>query len=201
MQRSGIPNMQASYPADFGCTFAPQLHRCFPDMKFFVRFTWFISLLGFLYNLFTTYGNVQQVLLLHVGETSFALSRGQYFFFFLAFFCITNLALILLGASFRQIPDHWLPVPRRSWWTNSKSRRSAANMVLANWTWAMASTFNYFMMYWMLVVENEFHFEGGSLSSIEWFYLPGYAMAASLLLPPLRLFIRNPNLLAREERE
>jgi hypothetical protein len=171
------------------------------EMKFFVRFSWFISLLGFLYNLFTTYGNVQQVLLLHIGETSFALTRGQYFFFFLGFFCVLNLALVLLGNSFRQIPGNWLPVPNRNWWASEKSRRSAANQILSNWTWAIAATMNYFMMYWMLVVENEFHFEGGSLSSISWFYLPGYAMAASLILPFLRFFVRNPNMLAREERD
>jgi hypothetical protein len=170
-------------------------------MKFFVRFCWFISLLGFLYNLFTTYGNVQQVLLLHIGETSFALSRGQYFFFFLAFFCILNIALMLLGLSFRQIPGKWLFIPRREWWASDKEKRRAANLVLANWTWATAATLNYFMMYWMLVVENEFHFEGGSLSGIEWFYLPGYAMAGSLILPWLRFFILKINLLARVERE
>lgn len=170
-------------------------------MKFFVRFTWFISLLGFLYNLFTTYGNVQQVLLLHIGETSFALSRGQYFFFFLGFFCVLNIALIVLGISFRQIPDKWLPVPGHSWWTSDREKRFAADRILDGWCWATAATANYFMMYWMLVVENEFHFEGGSLSGIEWFYLPGYAMAASLILPWLRFLVRNPNLLARQERE
>ena len=170
-------------------------------MKFFVRFSWFISLLGFLYNLFTTYGNVQQVLLLHIGETSFALSRGQYFFFFLAFFCVLNVSLIVLGISFRQLPGKWLPVPARAWWTSNSENRKAANRILEGWSWATAATANYFMMYWMLVVENEFHFEGGSLSGIEWFYLPGYGMAASLLLPWMRFFLRNPNLLARQERD
>jgi hypothetical protein len=170
-------------------------------MKFFVRFSWFISLLGFLYNLFTTYGNVQQVLLLHIGETSFALSRGQYFFFFLGFFCVLNISLIVLGISFRQLPGKWLPIAAQAWWTSSPENRKAANRILEGWSWATAATANYFMMYWMLVVENEFHFEGGSLSSIEWFYLPGYGMALSLLLPWLRFFFRNPNLLARQERD
>lgn len=157
--------------------------------------------MGFLYNLFTTYGNIQQVLLLHIGETSFALSRGQYFFFFLGFFCVLNIALIILGNSFPMLPGKWLPVPFSAWWTDNKMRRNAANGILSGWVWATAATANYLMMYWMLVVENEFHFEGGGLSSVHWFQLPGYGMAASLILPFLRFFIRNPNLLARQERD
>jgi hypothetical protein len=170
-------------------------------MKFLIRFLWLVSLLGFLFNLFTTYGNVQQVLILHIGETGFALSRGQYFFFFLTFFSVLNIALILLASSFRQIPSKWLAVPRHSWWTGNPERRIAANQILAGWAWATAATANYFMMYWMLVVENEFHFEGESISSAKWFQLPGYVLAFSLLLPWLRFFIRNPDLLARNERE
>jgi len=170
-------------------------------MKFIIRFCWLISLLGFLFNLFTTYGNIQQVLLLHIGETNFALSRGQYFFFFLGFFCVLNIALILFGNSLRLLPGKWLPIPFAAWWTETKAKRSAANGILSGWAWATACTANYFMMYWMLVVENEFHFEGGGMSSIQWFYLPGYGMAVSLLLPWLRLFVRNPNLLAQKERD
>lgn len=170
-------------------------------MKFFIRFWWMISLLGFLYNLFTTYGNVQQVLLLHIGETSFALSRGQYFFFFLIFFVVLNLALIMLGQAFSGIPSKWLPIPSAGWWSAEISRRQAANLIFSGWTMAMACTANYFMMYWMLVVENEFHFEGGSLSSARWFQIPGYGMLLSLILPWCRYFIRKENLLARKERE
>jgi hypothetical protein len=56
-------------------------------------------------------------------------------------------------------------------------------------------------MYWMLVVENDFHFEGSTISSVTWFYKPGYLMLASLLLPWLRFFLRNVDLLAQSERE
>jgi ABC-type Fe3+ transport system permease subunit len=170
-------------------------------MRYLVRFCWSVSLLGFLFNLFTTYGNVQQILLLHIGETSFALSRGQYFFFFLSFFCVLNISLLLLGNSFSRLPGKWLPVPFAGYWASDKEKRSAANGFIVGWSWAAAATANYFMMYWMLVVENEFHFEGGTLSSIEWFYVPGCIMAISLIFPWLRFFIRNPNLLARQERD
>jgi hypothetical protein len=76
-----------------------------------------------------------------------------------------------------------------------------ANRILSNWTWIIAATANYFMMYWMLVVENDFHFEGSTISSVTWFYKPGYIMLASLLLPWLRFILRNVDLLAQSERE
>ena len=170
-------------------------------MKFFVRFLWLFSLLGFLFNLFTTYGNIQQVLIINIGIADFALSRSQYFFFFLVFFIVLNLALVILGQSCRRIPGPWLAIPFSAWWTASPQRRGAANQILDGWAWAIAATANYFMMYWMLVLENEFHFEGGSISSAKWFQIPGYIMFISLFLPLFRFFIRNTNLLARQERD
>jgi len=170
-------------------------------MKFFVRFAWLISLLGFLYNLFTTYGNVQQILLLKFGEVGFALSRAQYFFFFLGFFCVLNILLFILGKMVPGIPAKFLFVPFSGWWTANRERRGMANRILSNWTWIIAATANYFMMYWMLVVEIDFHFEGSTISSVTWFYKPGYIMLASLLLPWLRFFLRNVDLLAQSERE
>jgi hypothetical protein len=171
-------------------------------MLFLVRFFWTISLLGFLYVLFTTYGEIQQVLLLKFGETNFALSRGQYFFFFLTFFCTLNVAILLLGFTLKKIPLKKLfIIPFSDWWAESKERRTAAMGVMTAWTWVIASTSNYFMMYWMLVVENEFHFEGGHLENLGNFLIVGYFFAASLIFPWLRFFIRNPNLLARTERE
>ncbi len=154
-------------------------------MKFFVRFLWLISLLGFLYNLFTTYGNVQQVLVLQIGATGVALSRSQYFFFFLIYFIVLNIALILLGQSFKRIPGRWLPLPFASWWIAVPERRQAANQILDGWAWA----------------KNEFHFEGRSISSAQWFQIPGFFMVISLFLPLVRFFIRNTNLLARQERD
>jgi hypothetical protein len=77
----------------------------------------------------------------------------------------------------------------------------AANHILRAWTLAMACTLNYFVMYWMLLLENEFHFEGNTISAVSWFAQPGYAMALSLVLPFFRFFIPNANLLARKERD
>lgn len=177
----------------------------YPDpifiMRFVVRFAWFISLLGFLFVLFSTYGHVQQVLLLQFGETTFALSRGQYFFFFLAFFLIVNVLLFILGKLMSFIPKSFLFIPNRQFWTLDREHRKATNLILESWTWAISSTANFFMMYWMIVVENNFHFEGSKLPMVHWFYIPGLFMVASLFLPWLRFLIPNLNLLARQERD
>jgi len=170
-------------------------------MKFFVRFSWFISLLGFLYNLFTTYGNVQQVLVIQFGNFGFAVTRGQYFFFFLLFFLVLNVLLFILGKMVPGIPKSWLFVPFSDFWTSSNKNRGMANQILSNWTWVIAATANYFMMYWMLVLEDTYHFEGGSLSAIGWFYKPGILMAILLLMPFIRFMIRTPDMLDQRERE
>jgi len=170
-------------------------------MNFFVRFSWSVSLLGFLFNLYTTYGNIQQVLTMQFGEVQFSLSRGQYFFFFLGFFILLNLLLFVLGKTMANIPKVFLFIPFRGFWTSNRENRRTANQILENWTWAIAATANYFIMYWMLVMENNFHFEGSTLSSINWFYIPGLFMAATLLLPFLRFLVRNPDLLAQQERD
>lgn len=171
------------------------------DMNFFVRFSWFVSLLGFLYNLFTTYGNVQQVLVLQFGTLNFALTRGQYFFFFLVFFLVLNLLLFVLGKLVNSIPKAAFFVPNREFWTANRENRKAANRILGNWTWVIAATANYFMMYWMLVMENNFHFEGSTVSAVDWFYKPGLVMAATLILPVVRFLFLNTDLITQRERE
>jgi hypothetical protein len=57
------------------------------------------------------------------------------------------------------------------------------------------------MIFWMLVIENRYHFEGGSIAATNWFHIPGLIMAGSLVLPFLRFFSKNPNYLARPERD
>jgi hypothetical protein len=170
-------------------------------MRFFVRFCWTISLIGFLYNLFTTYANLKQTVGINFGETLLFIPRGSYFFFFFSFFLALNITLFLLSRSFRSMPKALLLVPFAGYWTQSKEHRRAANQILENWCWAIAATANYFLMYWMLIVETNYHFEGNTVSAVNWFYLPGYLMIASLVLPLFRLMVRNPNMLARVERE
>lgn len=160
-----------------------------------------ITTVAFLYNLFTTYGNLQQLVGIQLGDFSFVVSRGNYFFFFLGFYGVLNLGLIVMASIIHQIPKSLYFVPNAEFWTSSKENRKAADKLLVNWLWAIAVTANYFLMYWMLVVENSYHFEGNVVSAIAWFHLPGLVMAASLVTPLLRLMIKNINLVARQERD
>jgi hypothetical protein len=170
-------------------------------MQFLIRSIWFFSLLGFLYNLYTTYGNIQEVLVLEFASTGFAVTRSQYFFFFVGFFTVLNVLLFVLGKMVSFIPKSFFWVPNASYWTSSSYLRACANNILSNWTWVIAATANYFMIFWMLVIENRYHFEGGSIAATNWFHIPGLIMAGSLVLPFLRFFSKNPNYLARPERD
>lgn len=170
-------------------------------MRFLVRFCWSLTLAGFLYTLFSTYASLKQTIGIHFGELILFMPRGNFFFFFLGFFLILNLTLYLLSRTFRGLPNALFKVPNAEYWLSEKELRKAANQILENWCWAIAATANYFLMYWMLLVEANYHFEDSTITIVNWFYLPGYLMLASLITPVFRLLIRNPNLLARVERE
>jgi len=154
-----------------------------------------------MYNLFTTYGNLKQILGIHLGSLVISLSRGQYFFTFLTFFIFINLAIFFYAELVKRVPKQLLIIPNRSFWTQDVTHRRAVNQMLSNWMWAIASTINYFIIFWMLVVESQYHFEGSTISSIGWFYIPGLVMASSLIFPVFRLMVKNINLLERNERQ
>jgi hypothetical protein len=63
----------------------------------------------------------------------------------------------------------------------------------------VAATVNFFLCYWLVVIKHENHFEGSKLPEVNWFYWPGVLMLCSLLAVPLRLLIKNTNLLARRD--
>jgi len=167
-------------------------------MRIIVRILWSFSFLGFIFNLFTTYGNLQQVVGIQVGAFVLNLSRSQYFFFFLGFFIVINSILYSYSTLVLKAPKQLLIIPNREFWTQDFNHRKMANSILSNWMWAIAATLNYFLMFWMLVVESQFHFEGSTISSISWFYIPGVFMAITLIFPFIRLLIRKVNLVERE---
>jgi len=169
-------------------------------MRIIIRILWFISLLGFLFNLFTTYGNLKEILGVQVGNMVFSFSRTQYFFFFLGLFLLLNVALYLYSILVRTAAKELLLIPNRDFWTMNFENRKAVNSILNSWMWAIASTINYLLIYWMLVVESQNHFEGSTITSTNWFYIPGLVMAASLIAPFIRLMIKKINMLEQSER-
>ncbi len=170
-------------------------------MRIIIRILWFISLLGFLFNLFTTYGNLKEILGVQIGNMVLSFSRSQYFFFFLALFLILNVALYMYSILVKTAAKELLFIPNRTFWTMNFENRKAANGILNAWMWAIASTINYFLMYWMLVVESQNHFEGSTITSINWFYIPGLFFAATLIAPLVRLLIKQTNMLQQSERD
>ena len=169
-------------------------------MRIFIRACWAITVIAFIYNLFNIYVSLQPVVSIRLGEFAFFAQRGQFFFLFLGFFAVLNIAVLALASVVPQIHKSLFFVPAASFWTANKTNRAAANRILVNWLWATGATANYFLIYWMLVVENAHHFEGNAIPSVQWFHLPGLVMAASLLSPIFRLAIKNIDLLDRNER-
>jgi len=144
---------------------------------------------------------MKQILGVQVGSLVLSFSRTQYFFFFLVLFLLLNVTLYMYSFLVRTAAKELLFIPNRAFWTMNFENRKAANGILNSWMWAIAATINYFLMYWMLVVESQNHFEGSTISSINWFYIPGLVMAVLLVFPIFRLMIKQTNMLERNERD
>ncbi len=168
-------------------------------MRLLVRGLWFGSLAGFLFTLFSAYLNVRNLLGIQIDSIVFTTNRDGFFFGFLALFTLINLLFFAYSRVIFTIPNRLLLIPNRQFWTHTKHHRAALNQIFSHASWVVAATVNYFLCYWLLVVKHENHFEGGKLPEVAWFYWPGIVMLISLLTVPLRLLVKNPNLLARRD--
>jgi hypothetical protein len=168
-------------------------------MRIVVRAFWFGSLLGFLFSLFHTYLNVRNLIGIQVDTLRFTFGRDALFFGFLGFFLLINLTLYAYSQIVFKLPKQLLLIPNSDFWTHEKSNRKSLNFILSNSSWVVAATLNFFLCYWLLVVKDENHFEGTRQEAVRWFFWPGILMVFSWIAIPIRLFIKNPNLLARTD--
>lgn len=169
-------------------------------MRFIVRFFWFFSAAGFLFSLFYAYGHVQERIFLPVLDHQLAITRSEFFYGCLAFFIAISCGTAMLGQLIGQIPDSAFFVPNKKFWTSDSIHRKSANHILQNGLWVLGSVVNSFLIFWMMYMVSEFHFEGLHNPNLHYFQWPGLVMAFSLLFPWLRLFVKNTNFLPQRDR-
>lgn len=169
-------------------------------MKYFLRLVWAISATGFLYALFYFYGHISQIVDIELINGHFLLSRNEFFFFFFFIFAIANFLIIWLRQLIPAIPDKLFWIPRRQFWLTDYLHRKSANVILQNNLALLAATVNYFIIFWMMVVGSDNHFEGTRNPNLSFFQWPAIFMVFCVLMPWFRLWVKNPNLLSQRDR-
>jgi len=166
-------------------------------MRFLIVAFWVISVIGYMYNLFTTYGNMTPHISLPLAGSF--VSKDVYFFGFTGIFMAFTYVFYFLNKIIKRLPNQFYMIPNKRFWLASKENEKALVYLLINWNYLFAIVINYFCMYLMLILESENHFEGETSNGIEWFYKPGFVMLGSLILPFFRLLVSKANLTEREE--
>jgi hypothetical protein len=165
-------------------------------MRFFMVALWVLSVFGFLYNLFTTYGNLTP----HITFPLLGgfVSKDAYFFALVGLFMAFTYTFYFLNQTIHTLPRQLYLIPNRKFWLADKSHQKALNYLLINWNYGIAAVINYFCMYLMLMTEAANHYEGETDNALGWFYIPGLVMLASLILPFFRLLISKVSFIERK---
>jgi len=160
-------------------------------MRFIMVTLWVISVGGYLYNLFTTYGNMTP----HISFPILGsfVSKDVYFFAFTGLFMAFAFVFYALNQVIYRLPNHLFVIPNKQFWLSTIDNKRALRYLLVNWNYAAATVVNYFCMYIMLIAEAENHYEGEIDNALDWFYKPGLVMFASLVLPFFRLMVSKVN--------
>lgn len=169
-------------------------------MKFIVRIFWTMTALGCLIALFYHYGHVRQILQIPFLDQVILLSRSAFFFAFLGIFSLLNLLLVLFMLMIPAIPNSMFFVPRRSFWTQNRDHRNAANMIIANGLAIVGVWVNYLLIFWIMWLGSENHYEGSRNENINFFQWPALIFGISMIFPIVRFWVKNPNLLAQRDR-
>ncbi len=161
-------------------------------MRFIMVALWVISVGGYLYNLFTTYGNMTP----HIDFPLLGsfVSKDVYFFAFTGLFMAFTFVFYALNHVIYKLPKHLYVIPNKQFWLASVDNKRALNYLLVNWNYAAAMVVNYFCIYIMLIAEAENHYEGEVDNALHWFYKPGLVMLGSLVLPYFRLKVSKISL-------
>lgn len=169
-------------------------------MRFIVRFFWYLSAAGFLFSLFYAYGHIQERVFIPILDHQLMLTRSDFFYACLAFFIAISSFTAILGQLVPKIPDPAYFIPNKKFWTSDSIHRKSADHILQNGLWVMGSVVNSFLIFWMMYMVSEFHFEGLSNPNLHYFQWPGTFMAFSLTFPWFRLLIKNRNFLVQRDR-
>ena len=158
-----------------------------------LRVVWALSGLAALYVLFSTYGNVNEGLL--IPGSSSIITRDLYFYGGAAIILVINLLFILLKSAVKQADRTQLVFANRSFWLTDKEHQEAHRQILWAWIYAWASAINFALVLMFLVFYEVNIANLGNYRIPMWYYTVGVAMFVTLILPVFRLQMKSINLL------
>lgn len=169
-------------------------------MKIVSKILWIISCVGFLFALFTSYGNAAEKLWLGFDDINqFAVTRNAYFYGALAVFMLFNLLLVSIANLVIALPKAFIFVPKKDFWVANRDNRKDLNTILQSWVYFTACVLNTLLVTVCIYFGEKNH--ANYLITFEkyWLFNVVLVMAFSLVLPFFRLFIPKGNLLDNSE--
>jgi len=93
------------------------------------KLLWLFSFLVFLTILFWTYALMAETLRVPLDNSGNVLfmQKEYYYYYITGLFILTNIFIIILKNTASQLPNDFLPVPNRVYWTSSKDLRQEIN--------------------------------------------------------------------------
>lgn len=170
------------------------------SMRIVSKIFWIISCIGFLFALFTSYGNATEKLWLGFDDINqFPVSRNAYFYGALAVFMLFNLLLVAIANLVIALPKPFLFIPKKDFWLGNRENRKDLNTILQSWVYFSACVLNMLLVVVCIYFGEKNH--ANSLTSFQkyWLFDVVFVMAFSLVLPFFRLFIPKGNLLDNSE--
>lgn len=113
----------------------------------------------------------------------FNLTKNGFFYLFLAIIVVCNGILLILGTLLPNLPQQFLPIPKRKFWTKNQTTRQMLTKNFKLWTKGIGIFINLFIIIYLVSIQIEngatpkFPFNGSILSTIvsillgSWFLL------------------------------
>lgn len=161
---------------------------------FFVRVWRVLSIVGFLFALFSSYISYPDNVVVRFDELNHPLqtiNRETIFYIAIAIFLINNTLLNLIGRLFLKVPTDQIPVPNQHVWA---TRRPELNVVFKEWFSLLMSAINTILGLGLLVL-SFLNRSDRPIRAVEYAWLlplSTFILIAVIVWLPIRLF-RKPS--------
>jgi hypothetical protein len=161
---------------------------------FFVRVWRILSIVGFIFALFSSYISYPDNVVVRFDELNHPLqtiNRETIFYIAIAIFLINNTLLNLIGRLFLKVPTEHIPVPNQGVWA---TRRPELNIVFKEWFSLLMSSINTILGLGLLVL-SFLNRSDRPIRAVEYAWLlplSTFILIAVIAWLPIRLF-RKPS--------
>ncbi len=149
-----------------------------------IKFLWMLSMLAVMGVLLYENVILQPPITLKIDDTGgvFNLTKNGFFYLFLAAIVVFNGILLILGTVIPTLPEKFLPLPKRKFWSSSQATRKILLKNFKLWTKGIGIFINLFLIIYLVSIQIEngatpaFPFDASILSIIILVLLVGWLL-------------------------